>query len=161
MDRIFKRLIDSDLADLSGLTVDATIPVTESLANEFIAMSLQENPQLEYCQVHIHGENRITCHVKSSRWPWPFNVRLKLFSSVDITHSPAIRAFMQNYALLGKLGSLFNALPDGVNVYEDQVSINIQSLMTSQEERKLLGLIKAMEIRTEEGRIFFDIKASK
>ena len=161
MEKIFERLIDSDLAELNGLTVDATIPVSESLANEFIDLTLQENPQLEYCRVHIHGENRITLEVKSPRWPWPLHVKLKLFRSVDVTHSPTIRAFLENHGLLGKLGSLLNMLPDGIMIYEDQLSINIEAFMPGQELRKLLELIKTMDVRTEEGRIFFDIKIRK
>jgi hypothetical protein len=63
--------------------------------------------------------------------------------------------------LLGKLGSLLRALPSGINIYGDQVSINIESFLPLQEQRKLLGLIKAIEIRTEEGKIFFDIKVGQ
>lgn len=158
MENIFQRLLDNNLTELDGLTVDATIPVTESLANEIITVSLQENQQIEYVSAYIHGENRITLDVKSSLWPWPLKVKLKLFASVDVKHSPTIRAFLENHLLLVKLGSLIQALPNGINIYKDQLSINIEALIPIPELRNLLGLIQVMEIRTEEGRIFFDIK---
>lgn len=161
MDKIFQRLIDANFEALDGLTVDASIPVTEQLANEIIATALQENPELEYCRVKIQRENRITCDVKSPRWPWPFNVKLRLFGSVDFTGSPTLRAFLENNILLGQLGSLFHALPDEVRIFEDQVSVDLGTFVRSQEHKALLALIETLEIRTEEGRIFFDIKIRK
>ena len=161
MDKIFQRLIDDNLPELSGLTVSATISVTESLANELIAILLEEEPQIESCHVRIHGGNRLTINVKSPLLPWLLKVKLKLFGSVDFTRTPVIRAFLENHVLLGKLGAWINALPRGVNIYKDQVSISIEPFITSPESRKLLGLIEAVEIKTEEGQIFFDIKARK
>lgn len=158
MEKIFQRLIDNNLAELGGLTIDATIPVTESLANEIIESSLQDQSQIEYARVYIQGGNRIALDVKSTLWPWLITVKLKLFSSVDVTHSPTIRAFLENHVILAKLGSLIQALPKGTTIYRDQVSINIESFMPVPELRQLMGLIRVMEIRTEEGKLFFDIK---
>lgn len=161
MDTILERLMDGDLHELSGLTVDASIPVHEPLANEIIVLALRGNPQVEYCRVQIHPANKITLHVKSPRWPWPFNIKLKLFGSVDLTHSPTIRAFLENNVLLGKLGSLFKMLPDGIHFYEDQIAVDIGAFLNSREQKILLSLIKTAEVRTEEGRILIDIAIEK
>lgn len=161
MDEILSLLTDGDLKEPGGLTVDANVAMSESVVNELNDIALQGNPQIEYCRVHIHPQNRVTLDVKSPLWPWPISVKLKLFSAVDLTHSPTVRAFLENHMLLGKLGALLKALPGGIKIYEDQVSINIETFMPLQEQKKLLGLIQGIEIRTEEGRIFFNIKASK
>lgn len=161
MDKMMNWLMDGDPAERRGLTVDATITMSEELATELNAIALEGNPQIEYCRVHIHRDNRVTLDVKSPLWPWPVNVKLKLFSSVDLTRSPTVRAFLENHVLLGTLGSLLRALPDGIQLYKDQVSIGIESFLPLQEQRKLLSWIKAIEIRTEEGKIFFDIKVER
>lgn len=161
MDKILSRLIDGELAEPGALTVDATVAMTESLANELNAIVLEGNAQIEYVRVHIHRENRVTLDVKSPLWPWPISVKLKLFGAVDMTHSATVRAFLENHVLLGKLGALLKALPSGIKIYEDQVSINLESFLPVQEQRKLLSLIQAIEISTEEGKIFFDVKVRK
>lgn len=158
MDKILRQLIESGLA---GLSVDARITVSEELANEIVALLLQENPQVEYCRIHIHAKNRITLDVKTPLWLWPFSVKLKLFGSVDFTHSPTIRAFLENHALLGKLVSLFNKLPEGVHFHEDQIAIDIGSFLHAPEQRMLLALIRAAEIKTEEGRLLLRVETGQ
>lgn len=161
MEKIFQRWTDNELLELSGLTIDAVVSVTESLAAELIAIAVQENPQIDYCRVHIYGENRVTLDVKSPLWPWPFNIKLKLFGSVDLTRSPTVRAFLENHMLLGKLSSLFNALPYGINIYEDQIAIDIGAFVDLQERRVFLDAIKSIEIKTSEGRLILDIAIKK
>ena len=159
MDAIFERLLDNNFSELAGLTLDASIPVTENLATEIIESALQGNPNITYCHVAISRENRITASVKSPRWPWPLDIKLKLFRNVDFSGSPRVRAFLENNILLGKLGALFKALPDGITFYENQISVDIGSFLQTQQQKRLLGLVESVEIRTEEGRVIFDIKA--
>jgi len=161
MDGILQQLIDSDFAGLHGLSVDASIPVTEQLANEIIASALQGNPQVEYCRVRFNPNNRITCDMKSPAWPWPFNVKLRLFGAVDFSGSATVRAFLENNLLLGQLGTLFKALPDEIRIYKDQVSVDLGAFLNSREQKAFLDLIESAEIRTQTGRIFFDIKIRK
>jgi hypothetical protein len=161
MDGILQQLIDSDFAGLHGLSVDGSIPVTEQLANEILALALQGNPQLEYCRVRFNRENRVTCDVKSPQWPWPFSIKLRLFGAVDLSGSATVRAFLENHLLLGQLGSLFKALPEEIKIYKDQVSVDLGAFLNSREQKAFLDLVESAEIRTQAGRIFFDIKIRK
>jgi hypothetical protein len=161
MDRIFQRLLETNFSELSGLTVDASIPVPETLINELIAMELQDNQHLTYCHVSIERQNRLDVDLKTPRWPWPLNFKLKLFGSMDLSPSPRIRAFLENNVLLGKLGSMFKALPPGILIYEDQLSIDIGAFLDSPEQKQLLELLKAVEMRTEEGTLILDVKIEK
>jgi hypothetical protein len=158
MDAIFQRLIDSNFSELTGLEVNASVPVPELLVNEIIAASLRGNKNLEYCRVSIGGQNRVTADIKSPLWPWPFHLKLKLFREVDFSGSPKVRAFLENNVLLGKLGVLFKALPPGIVLYEDQISVDIGSFLQTSEQKRYLKLVKAVEIRTEIGTIIFDVK---
>ena len=158
MDTIFRRLVDSTFSELPGVRVGANVPVPEKLVNEIIAASLRGNKNIEYCRVSIGRQNQVLANIKTPLWPWPFNLKLKLFSAVDFSGSPKMRAFLENHVLLGKLGTLFKALPDGIVLYEDQVSVDLGSFIQSDEQRRYLALVKAVEISTEPGKIIFDIK---
>jgi hypothetical protein len=158
MDAIFQRIVDNDFSELPGLKVNANVPVPERLANEIITASLRGNSNIEYCRVSIGGQNRVTVNIKTPLWPWPLNLKLKLFRDVDFSGPPKVRAFLENNILLGKLGALFKALPDGIVLYKDQVSVDIESFIQSAEQKRYLQLVKAVEISTETGTLIFNIK---
>jgi len=158
MDVIFQRIVANNFSELPGFTVNAYIPVPERLVNEVIEAALRENKNIEYCRLTIGGQNRISVNIKTSFWPWPFNLKLKLFGSVDFSESPKVRAFLENYILLGKLGALFKALPAWITIYKDQVSVDVGAFIQNPEQKKLLELIESTEIETEPGRIIFDLK---
>lgn len=157
MDEIFQRIIDNNLSDLKGLTVDASIPVPGQLVNEIIAAALQGNKNIEYCQVSIGGQNRVNVKLKTTMLPWPLDLRLKLFRSVDLARSPRIRASLENNLLLGKLGSFFKALPEWIKLYGDQVVLDIGSFLRTPQQKRFVDLIKSAEINTEERKLILDI----
>ncbi len=126
MDEIFQRLIDTNFAELSGLTVDASIQVPENLVNEIIQSTLQGNRSITYCRLRISRDNRAVADVKSPLLPWTVHLKLKLFRSVDFTASPTVRAFLENNILLGKLGSLLKVLPKGITIHNDQLAMDIE-----------------------------------
>jgi hypothetical protein len=158
MDAIFRKLIDNNLSDLAGLTVDASVPVPEHIVNEIIEVTLRGNKNITACHVSIGGQNKVSVNLKTPLWLWPINIKLQLASSLDISGSPKIRASLENNVFLGKLGAWFKALPAGVNIYGDQVIVDIQSLLETPEQRKLLELIQSVQIRTEPARVIFDIQ---
>ena len=158
MDEIFRKLIDNNLSDLAGLTVNASIPVPEHIINEIVEAALRGNKNINDCHVSISGQNGISVKIKIPLWLWPINLKLQLESSVDFTSSPKIRASLENKALLGKLATLFKALPDGVSIHGGRVIVDVQSFLNTPEQRKILDLFKSIEIRTEQAKVIFDIK---
>lgn len=161
MDKIFQKILDNNVSDVAGLTVDASISVSEPLLNEIVSFALDGNEEITYCRMEVHEQNRITVDVKSPRWPWPINLKLKLFRSVDLSRSPTVRAFLENNVMLGKLGSMFKMLPPGITIYDDQISVDIGAFLNSPEQQQLFDLLKSVEIGTEEGRLILDIKIEK
>jgi hypothetical protein len=158
MDEIFRKLIGDNFSDLAGLTADASIPVPEHIVNEIIEAALRGNKKIKTCRVSIYGQNKISVNLKTSLWLWPINLKLRLERSVDFTSYPKIRASLENNVLLGKLGTLFKAVPNGVNMQGNQVILDVQSLLDTPDQRKILDLIKSVEIRTESGKVIFEIK---
>ncbi|MEO8356486.1 MAG: hypothetical protein ABI621_11265 [Chloroflexota bacterium] len=158
MDNVFRKVVDNNFSELAGLTVDASVPVPEHLVNELIAVSLRGNKNITYCRVTIGAQNRVSADVKTPLWPWPVNLKLRLFRSVDLTGSPKVRAFLENNVLLGKLGSLFKALPDWINIYQDQIVIDVGPFVQTSEQKRMLDLVRSIEISTEQAKVIFGIR---
>jgi hypothetical protein len=158
VNEIFQKIIDNGFSDLDGLAVDASIPVSQHIINEIVEAALQGNQNIEYCRLSIGEQNRISVKVKTTRWPWPINLKVWIFRSVDPAPSPRIRALLENNVLLGKLGSFFKALPEGVKLYGEQIVIDVGSFLQTEQQRKFLPVVKSMEIRTENGKLIFDVQ---
>jgi len=160
MDEIFRKLIDSNFSDLTGLTVDASVPVPEQIVNEVIESALRGNKNIRECHVSIHDRNKVSVNLKTPLWLWSINLKLQLEGAVDFTGSPKFKIWLEDHILLGKLGSLFKALPAGVSIQSNQVIVDIQSFLETPEQRKMLALFKSVLVRTEPGKVIFDIKIS-
>ena len=158
MDAIFQRLIDNNLSDLAGLTVDASIPVPEYLVNEILEAALRGNKNIRECRISIGAQNSASVNIRTPLWLWPINIRLKLERSMDFLSSPKLSAELENHVFLGKLGTLFKMLPDGINIENNRVIIDVQSFLETPEQRRLLELLKSAEISTEQAKVVVDIK---
>ena len=160
MDKIFQKIIRNNFSDLKGAAVDASVPLQQALINEFLAEALQGNKSLTSIQASIHPQNRLSLDVKTTLLPWSLNLKLKLDNSVDFASysSPKIRAWMENNRLLGSLGSMLNALPEGIKLYGNQVVIDLGTFLRTPEQRRLLSFVKSVSMRTEEGKVILDAK---
>jgi hypothetical protein len=157
MDKIFQRLFENNFSELPGFNVEASVPIPESLVNEMIGVTLRGNKSITYCRASIHQDNRVIADVKSPLLPWTLHLRMKLFHSIDFTDPPKLRAFLENNLLLGKLGSLFRALPKGVTLYNNQLALDVETF-TPPEHRHLLALVRSVDIQTDEGQVILKIK---
>jgi hypothetical protein len=160
MDKIFQKIINNNFSDLQGATATASIPIPQSLINELVAAALRENKNIASARVSVEPHNRISLDVKPTLLPWSLNLKLKLDTSVDLASysSPKLRAWMENNRLLGSLGSLFNALPQWIKLYGDQVVIDLGAFLRMPEQRRILPLIKSIGIHTEKGIVILDVK---
>jgi hypothetical protein len=159
MEEIYQKFIGSNFSDFKGLTANATIPVPQYLVNEIIEYLLIGNKSIDSCQVVLQEQNHVSVNLKTKILPWSLNLKLKLDTAVDFASysSPKIRAWLENNRFLGSLGSLINALPEGVKVYGDQVVVDVWSFLRTPEQRQFLGLIKSVDIQTKAAKVVFDI----
>jgi hypothetical protein len=160
MDKIFQKLIEDNFSDLKGATVAASIPVPEALLNEFIQAELMGNKNIASIQLSVHAQNKVSANIKTTLLPWPLNLKLKLDRFVDFAShsSPKLRAWMENNRLLGSLGAFFNALPPGIKLYGDQLVIDLGAFLREPQQKRMLSLVKSVDIRTEEGKLLLDAK---
>jgi hypothetical protein len=160
MDTIFQKIINNNFSDLKGAVVDASIPVSQDIINDLIGDLLKENKNIASARAAIHPHNRISVDVKTTLLPWLLHLKLKLDTAVDLASysSPKLRAWMENNRLLGSLGSLFNALPEGVKLYGDQIVIDLGSFLRTPEQKRILELTKSVGIHTETGRLILDVR---
>ena len=54
---------------------------------------------------------------------------------------------------------MFNALPEGIKLYGDQVVIDLGAFLRTPEQKRILELIKSIVILTEPGKLILDVKA--
>ena len=160
MDKIFQRILDDNFSDLKGMTADASVPVPEYLINEIIAAALQGNKNIDSCQLSIHAENKVTAKLRTTLLPFSLNLRLKLDNAVDFASysSPKIRAWLENNLLLGKMGTFFKLLPEGIKLYGNQLVVDLSSFLPTPEQRRMLDLVKSIGISTEESKIIVSVK---
>lgn len=160
MDEILQRLVRDNFSELAGLRVDASIPVPERLVNEIVGTAIRGNKNINYCRISISHQNRVSVNLKTPLWPWPLELKLRLDRIVDFRRSPLLRAKLENKTLLGRLGSFFKVLPDGLHISGDQVIVDLRAFLLVPEQKKYLELIKTAEIKTEEAKVIIDITAA-
>lgn len=160
MDEIFQRLLDTNFAELAGLSADASVALPESLVNELMEVQLRGQRSITSARISVWEQNRMEAYVKTALIPWTLHLKLKLFHSLDLTGSPKMRAFLENNVLLGKLGAFFKMLPPGASMYNDQIIVDLGTFMNPQ-QKKLVELVKSVEISTETGEIILHIKIEK
>lgn len=162
MDQIFKRILGHNFSELKGSTVSASIVLPQSLINEIIKAAIQGNRNIDSVQLSIHEQNRVSVNVKTTLLPWPLNLKLRLDRAVDLASysSPKLRAWMENNRWLGALGSLFDALPEGIKLYGNQIVVDLGSFLLTQEHKRLLDLVKSVDIRTQESTVILDVQAA-
>ena len=160
MEKIIQRIIRNNFSELNGMAVDASVPVPEPLINELIAEALKGNKNIASGRASIHPQNRVSVDVRTNPLPLTLNLKLKLDTSVDFASysSPKIRVWLENNRFLGSLGSLFNALPEGIKLYGDQIVIDLGAFLRNPEQKRLLNLVKSVDIRTEVGKVILDAK---
>jgi hypothetical protein len=160
MDKMFQKIKDGDFSDFKGATADLSVPVQQKLINELIQAALRGNKNIASCTISIHPQNRVSVDIKTTLLPWPLNLKLKLDKSVDFASysSPKIRAWMENNRLLGSLGSMFNALPEGIKLYGNQVVVDLGAFLQTPEQKRMLDLMKSADIKTEEGKVILDVR---
>jgi hypothetical protein len=158
MDEIFRKVITNNFSDLEGLTIAASIPVPEYLVNEIIQSALQGNKDITYCRVTIRRQNRISVSLKTPLLPWVLNLKLRLNESPILGGSPKIKAWLENKVFLARIGSFLKALPAGVSIQGDQVIVDIESFLSTSEQKRILGLVRSVEITTQDGKVILDVK---
>ena len=158
MNAIFRRLLEDNFSDLEGLIAAASIPVPEPLINEIIAIALRGNKNITTCQVSIHPQNRVVVNLRTPLLPLTLNLKLRLDKSVQLGAAPTLTVWLENNLLLGRVGSVLNILPAGIKLHGDQIVVDIGSFLQSPEQRRILALVKDMEINTVERKVILAVK---
>jgi hypothetical protein len=158
MEEIIQRLLKDNFSELAGLTMDASIPFPEGLINEFVQSVLQGNKNIKDLYIAIHSGNYVAVNLKTQLWPLPINLKLRLEPSVDFANGATVRASLENFVFLGKLGAIFKAFPPGITLEDDQIIVDIESFLKDPQQRRWLELIQSMQIRTEEAKAIMDIR---
>jgi len=158
MDKIFQRIFENNFSELAGLLVNASIPVPEKLINELIGSGLRGNKNITYCRVTVERQNRVAVNLKTPLLPFALNLKLRLAEALELDGSPRLTAWLENQLFLAGIGSFLNVLPAGIRIQGNQLTVDIESFLTTPEQKRLLQLIQWVGIKTQEGRVTLDVK---
>ena len=53
---------------------------------------------------------------------------------------------------------MFNVLPEGIKLYGDQVVVDLGVFLQTPEQKRILDLVKSVEIDTVEGKVILDVR---
>jgi hypothetical protein len=53
---------------------------------------------------------------------------------------------------------MFNALPEGIKIYGNQLVVDLEAFLRPPGQKRLLDLVKSVEIKTEEGKVILDAR---
>jgi hypothetical protein len=157
---LLRDLESSSFRDLAGARLAATVPVSRTLVNRFVAELLRgTTAPVREVDVQPHGGDRFDVVVTMT---WPFVPPLRI--AFVIERQPAFPASPQlvlRWSLLGAVGALASRfverLPRGMRLDGDRLTLDLAELAASRGHGHLLPLVSGFELHTAEGRVLFDV----
>jgi hypothetical protein len=147
-----------DLNELAGANVRGEIPFSDSLLNRLIAQRLENHPQISSVQLEaLDGDAIAALLTPRSRLMPPIRVNARIERQPEFPASPVLIlrwtiAGMGPLAMLaGPALAFFKALPQGIRVEADRLSIDLAVLLESRGWSDAVGLIRRAAIHTRRG----------
>ena len=161
---VFAQLRALQFADLKGARLAASIPVSERLLTALVAASLPPTTKIRDLSVHPQDGNRLTVRIKLPHADFlpPVAVNLLIERQPELPDSPLILRLLTFPAIISMVGAAFSmssVLPAGIRMEKDRVSIDLKALLERYGYADLIPLIRGVRVRTEEGRMIFEVDA--
>jgi hypothetical protein len=155
---VLVNLRDAKFRDLSGARVSASVPVSERLLNEIVRATMPRNLPVRDVFVHPEAGNRFSVRISPKAAFLPqLTLRLEIERQPQFPASPELVLRMATMGgLLGLAGAAFpiaGMLPPGVRLEGERIVVDLKALAHREGVVDLLGLVRELEITTEEGRV--------
>lgn len=166
LSRILETLRASGFRDIAGARVTATLPLSERLLNELIAVSLPSAGAIRALTVHPQPENRIGVRVRLARPEFlpTITVTLAIDRQPRLPDDPRFEFRVMGLAgllaLAVPVASLQSQLPPGVQLERDRLRVDLATLLAQQGHGDLLSYVEDLRLATEAGRLLIDVRAA-
>jgi hypothetical protein len=160
---LLQHLIASGFADVSGTRVSATLPVTEDLLNRAIPFVLPPNAPVRDLTIHPESDDWFTVRVKLARPDFlpPLKLRLRVEQQPDPPASAVIGFRIASLpglmSLAGAALSLTQALPPGVRLEGDRLTVDLRRLLEPQGFAPYLQYVDRLHLVTRGGRFVVEL----
>ena len=156
-------LRDSKFRELAGARVSGSIPISERLLNEIVAVTMPKNLPVREVSVRPEQGNRFSVRIAPKAAFLPqLTVKLEIEKQPQFPTSPELVLRMATMGgLLGLAGAAFpiaSMLPPGVRLEGNRIIVDLRALAHREGLVDLLDLVRELEITTDAGRVqvFFD-----
>ena len=160
---IVEGLQRSGFAELKGLRASARVPLAEPLLNELIRGNLPANGAVRELRVRPQAGNRFDVLLKLARPAFlpPLSITGVIEQQPDFPAAPFVVIRLSTLpgimSLAGGAAAFFNVLPPGLRLEGDRLLVNIAELARTHGRTDVLGLIRRLNVETEEGAVVLDL----
>jgi hypothetical protein len=162
-----RAVFGAELQDLSGTVVSGEVPVTTGLINRLIAQKLATaNTPIVSAEIETTPGDSCTVHLRP-KGPIPLlNVDAVIDQQPQLPVNPVL-AMRWSLRGLGPLAmfaapivSYFKALPPGITLDRERLSVNVHTLLRSRGYGDIIPLLTGVRVSTRERRfvVQFEIK---
>ena len=168
MDPRVQQLIDdlraARLAELSGARLSVEVPLTERLLNRALALGLPPNGPVREVTVQPRSANRLRVRVRLSAPDFlpPIGITLEIVRQAALPGGPLVLRVLSMPWLVGLAGaavSLGSILPPGVRLEDQQIVVDLGSLLERQGHGELIPFLERVHVTSEEGRVRLQLEA--
>jgi hypothetical protein len=162
---ILRELQASGFADLAGARASATIPVSDRLATKLVVARLPRSSPVRDVELRAAAGNTVVVGLRLARPAFlpRFEITVHIEQQPVLPESPTfvVRVGLPRglAAIAGPALRIFDALPDGVRMRDDLVTIDLRAVLQRYDAEDILDYIDRLELTTVEGALLLRFDA--
>jgi hypothetical protein len=162
-EHILQHLLASRFSDVAGARLSATVPISERLLNELIALLLPRAGAVREVAVRPQAGNRLAVRVKMARPAFlpPISLTLFIDRQPELPSSPLVVFRVASVpgliSVAGAALSFADVLPPGVRLEGDRLIVDLAALLERHGHRALLDYAERLRITTDDGTLVLDV----
>ena len=158
---IFEQLRASRFAEVRGARASLSIPVSERLLNELIAIVMPPSAPVRDLHVRPMAGNRLAVRARAARLDFlpAVTISLEIEQQPHLPDGPLVVRILSLPGLLSVAGSLLSpsSLPPGLRLDRERVLVDVRQLLERKGFGEVVPLIERLHVSSEEGRLLLDL----
>ena len=161
--RFFRRQIDTGFADLHGAHGAVTIPVSERLLNEVLCDAIPRPSAVRDLYITPKDGDRfqVRARLGSSTLIPPIRFHVAIDRQPDLPSSAVLVLRLEATGVMflaGPFLRLMNALPEGVAVKDDRISVDLRTMLDRCGLARYLEYVNELRINTVDGAVVLSVR---
>jgi hypothetical protein len=162
---ILNRLRDSGFAGLDGAEAAIVLPIADRLLTEIIRDAFPAVNQLREFELQATAGNIVAIWIRPNKPAFlpGFRIRALIESQPQLPSSPVLHVRILSRgvaALAGPAATFFKALPPGVSLEGDRLSLNLAILVEHYGAAEAIRYFTIAQLTTGDGRVIITLRAA-